>query len=100
LVNFNKDVSFAVVLRALEEGDLRPATISELLTLGVKYPDRQRNFLIFAFGSSRHLEHRATRPGGMQVGCLASVLGERHVCLLPRQNIEYTDKCRFAAVRK
>ena len=51
LVRLNKAASTGEVLRYLEERGLRPATLSELLAFGVKFPEGRSKYLIAALGS-------------------------------------------------
>jgi len=44
-------LSAEAVLKKLDEMGYRPATIAELCAFGAKYPDEQKEFLIFALGS-------------------------------------------------
>ncbi|KKT48899.1 MAG: hypothetical protein UW41_C0016G0036 [Candidatus Collierbacteria bacterium GW2011_GWC2_44_18] len=43
LVNFNRDISSEDAVKELDRQGLRPATLRELLALGVAQPDLQRN---------------------------------------------------------
>ena len=51
LIHFGQDKTTDEVLSELDKKGLRPATLKELLALGEKHPDLQREFLIVAFGS-------------------------------------------------
>ena len=51
LVNFNRDISSEDAVKELDRQGLRPATLRELLALGVAQPDLQRNNPIVALGS-------------------------------------------------
>lgn len=51
LVHLNRVVTEKDVLDHMDKMGLRPARIEELLALGQKYPDLQRQFPIAAFGS-------------------------------------------------
>jgi hypothetical protein len=51
LVEFNDDVTTDDVLAVLDQRGMRAATLPELLALGAKYPDLQRQFWIVALGS-------------------------------------------------
>lgn len=51
LVNFDYDISSEDVVRKLDRQGLRPATLKELLALGITQPDLQRSNPIFALGS-------------------------------------------------
>ena len=52
LVNFNRDISSEDAVKELDRQGLRPATLRELLALGVAQPDLQRNNPIVALGST------------------------------------------------
>lgn len=51
LLHFNRMITNDEVLSEMKKRGLRPAKIEELLALGSKYPDPQRQFPIIAFGS-------------------------------------------------
>ncbi|MCD4761672.1 hypothetical protein K8R32_01815 [bacterium] len=51
LVYFNKSIDSDDVFYELDEMELRPATLPELLSFGVKYPEKQGEFPIAALGS-------------------------------------------------
>lgn len=51
LIHFNKSIDSDDVFYELDEMDLRPATLPELLYFGAKYPEKQREFPIAALGS-------------------------------------------------
>lgn len=51
LVHLNRVVSTDTVLAELDRRNLRPATIAELLALGAKYPNLQKEFPVVALGS-------------------------------------------------
>lgn len=51
LIHFNRDMNTDEVLAELDKRGLRPAELHELLKLGEKYPDLQREFPIIALGS-------------------------------------------------
>ena len=52
LVHFNRAMSTNEVLDDFKKRGLRPAKIEELLALGERYPDLQREFPIVALGSA------------------------------------------------
>lgn len=52
LVNFNRDISSEDAVKELDRQGLRPATLKELLALGIAQPDLQRNNPIVALGST------------------------------------------------
>ncbi len=94
LRHFNKNMSTDAVLKALDEEGLRPATMSELLALGIKYPDLQKQFPIIALGSVWQ-----DRDGDRYVGSLGFRDGQRKLFLYWFGN-DWLVICRFAAVRK
>lgn len=51
LVNFNYDISSEDAVKELDRQGLRPATLKELLALGIAQPDLQRSNPIVALGS-------------------------------------------------
>ncbi len=83
------------VLKALDEVGLRPATMSELLALGIWCPELQRQFPIVELGSVWQIS-----DGDHVFGCIEpSTFGNRF--LLLRYCISgWIDRFRFAAVRK
>jgi hypothetical protein len=51
LFHFVKDISSENAIKAMAKEDFRPATIEELLALGAKQPELQKEFPIIALGS-------------------------------------------------
>lgn len=94
LVHFEKSMSTDNVLKELEECDLRPADIQELLAVGEQYPDMQREFPIIALGSVWQLQ-----DGHQFVPFLFGVGSDRRLDLRWIVS-DWVDNCRFAAVRK
>ena len=94
LRHFNNDMSTDAVLKALDEEGLKPATMSELLEFGSRYPDLQKQFPIVALGSVW-----LSRNGGRYVGYLDFYVGQRSLGLRWIGN-GWRGICRFAAVRK
>ena len=94
LKHFDKDMSTEAVLKALDADGLRPATMSELLELGIRYPELQKQFPIVALGSVWRCP-----SGGRYVGCLCCYVGQRKLSL-DWVDGDWDDGCRFAAVRK
>lgn len=94
LRHFDKAMNTDAVLKALDAEGLRPATISELLALGIQFPELQRQFPIIALGSFWR-DSFAYR----HVGCLRSDGGERRLSLY-WFSFDWNDCWRFAAVRK
>ncbi|EKE20395.1 MAG: hypothetical protein ACD_8C00006G0007 [uncultured bacterium] len=94
LFHFDRNISSENAIMEMDKTGYRPAETHELLALGAKYPDLQREFSIIALGSVwRHLD------------------GSRYVAYLRRRDsrrklhlrnfgIDWLGRCRFAAVRK
>jgi hypothetical protein len=87
-------MSTDAVLKALDEEGLRPATISELLAVGIQHSKLQLQFPIIALGSVWQSSN-----GIRRVGYLSSDGGKRELGLNWLGN-DWNDTCRFAAVRK
>ena len=94
LFRYGKDMSTDEVLAELDKQGYRPATLKELLAIGEKHPDLQKEFLIFALGSvwqSPRVDRGCPYLG--RGGSLRSLglgwIGGR-----------WCGRCRFAAVRK
>lgn len=94
LKHFGKDMSTDAVLKALDAEGLRPATMSELLALGAQYPELQRQFPIIALGSVWQ-----DLFGSRYVGYLFSY-GSKRELNLRYYDYDWSDLCRFAAIRK
>ncbi|MDQ5938885.1 MAG: hypothetical protein QG603_824 [Patescibacteria group bacterium] len=94
LKHFGQNMSTETVLKALDADGLRPATMSELLEFGSRYPELQRQFAIVALGS---LWRDAT--GIRYDGCLYGSADERELGLRGVVN-GWNGDYRFAAVRK
>lgn len=63
LLHFNKVMFSDQVLTEMKKRSLRPATLSELLAFGEKYPEEQRKYPIVALGSVwRHWGGRRRVP--------------------------------------
>lgn len=107
LIHFNRNISTDKALAELDKMGYRPAELQELLALGEKYPDLQREFPIIALGSDWQNPF-----GGRQCACLVYHGSGRdlHLDRLVRDwervySQGWIDKrwdvdCRFAAVRK
>jgi hypothetical protein len=93
LFHFNRDMTSEQVIEELKKQGYRPAELHELLVLGEKYPDLQRQFPIIALGSVwQDWDDRF-------VPCLCRRGDERF--LIPGYfNSRWDGRCRFAAVRK
>lgn len=94
LVNFNRDISSEDAVRELDRQGLRPATLKELLALGVAQPDLQRNNPIVALGSTW-----CSSAGNLVVPFLGSSEGGRFLSLI-RLGGGWSSSWQFAAVRK
>ncbi|MBU2109432.1 hypothetical protein KKB71_00515 [Patescibacteria group bacterium] len=94
LFHFGKNMETDKVLAELDKKGYRPATLKELLALGEKHPDLQREFTIIALGSV----WRAP-DGSRRYACLDRDGFERYLYLYWLAN-RWRDICRFAAVRK
>jgi len=95
LVHLNREASTEEVLEELDRRGLRPARIEELLALGAKHPELQKQFPIIAFGSVWR------DPGGYRcVPCLGWGVSERGLSLGYDDGLRWGDLCRFPAVRK
>jgi len=94
LVHFDKSMSTDNVLKELEERNLRPADVQELLAIGEQYPDKQREFPIIALGSIRQ------RLVGRRVVPYLHALGSNRELYLDWIGRDWEGFYRFAAVRK
>ncbi len=94
LIHFNRVISIKDALSELDKMGYRPAELHELLALGEKYPDVQREFPIVALGS-----------------VWQDLFGDRYVPYLDRHGskrdlylnwieVDWNEFFRFAAVRK
>lgn len=54
LFHFNRDISSDDVISEMDKSGYRPATLMELLVLGILFPELQRQFPIVALGSIWH----------------------------------------------
>ncbi len=94
LVHFNRAVSTKEVLVELDKRGLRPAELHELLSLGAKYPELQREFPIIGLASVLQRSY-----GSRSCPCLGRYGSERRLAL-DWLEIDWGVYCRFAAVRK
>ncbi|MBU1160084.1 hypothetical protein KKD04_02805 [Patescibacteria group bacterium] len=92
--HFGKGMSTNEVLVELNKKDYRPATLKELLALGEKYSDLQREFLIIEFGSVWRSPN-----GARSCACLDRDDSKRNLYLYWIDD-RWHGHCRFAAVRK
>ena len=94
LVYLNRAANTEQVLAEMDRKGLRPATIAELLSIGAKYPNLQREFPIVALGSVWQ-----DRYGPRYVPYLDGLGSERDLHL-SWVGDDWSELCRFAAVRK
>lgn len=94
LVHFNRNIWTENALRKLDQMGFRPAELHELLALGAKYPDLQREFPIVALGSVWQ------GPGGSRYCAYLDRYGSERALYLLWLDYGWGDFCRFAAVRK
>lgn len=92
LVHFGRNMSSASVEAELNKRGLRPATLTELLAFGEKYPDLQRQIPIIALGSVARVRDRRRVP------CLNVGDGRRRLGLVWYDG-DWLDRYRFLAVR-
>jgi len=93
LVHFGRSISTEDAIAELDKMGLQPAKIHELLTLGIKHPDLQREFLIIALGSVWRYQ-----DGSRGCPCLGRDGSGRDLSL-HWVEIAWNGICRFAAVR-
>ncbi len=94
LFHFNRDISSENAIAEMDKAGYRPAILSELLALGAKYPELQRQFPIVALGSVWH-----DADGDRVVPCLSVDGGERELGL-DWCGVGWDADCRFLGVRK
>lgn len=94
LVHFDKLMSTDKVLKELDKRNLRPADLQELLAIGEQHPDKQRQFPIIALASVWR------DPGGRRFVPYLGRLGSIRRLDLDWIDDDWSDICRFAAVRK
>lgn len=95
LIHFNRYISTDEALRELDRMGYRPAELNELLAFGEKYPDVQRGFPVIALGSVW-----LSPDGSRCVSCLDDGSGSARSLDLSWVEGDWSDLCRFAAVRK
>jgi len=93
LFHFNKTMTSEDVIAEMKKDGYRPATIFELLALGVTQPELQRGFPIIALGSD------CTFDGSRHVAYLYESAGGRNLHLLWLDN-DWNDYCRFVGLRR
>ncbi len=94
LFHYGKDISTDEVIADMDKHGYRPATLKEILALGEKHPDLQREFPIIGLGSVWR-----SPPGGRYCPYLFRDGSGRRLSLGWFGN-GWSDVCRFAAVRK
>jgi hypothetical protein len=95
LRHFNESMSTEAVLKTLEEENLRPATLSELLAFGIRYHQPQLEFRIAALGSVSH-----NSGNRVFVAYLDRHGLDGRGLLVEYFNIHWPHNYRFAVVRK
>ena len=93
LFHFNKTMTSEDVIAEMKKDGYRPATIFELLALGVTQPELQRGFPIIALGSD------CTLDGGRHVADLYGVAGGRGLGL-GWLGGDWSVGCRFVGLRR
>ena len=93
IFHFAKTMSSEAVIAEMNKAEYRPATIWELTGLAKKEPDLQRKFPVVALGSVCELR------GDRRVAGLYGDAGGRGLGLYCF-GVDWSDRCRFAAVRK
>ena len=94
LFRYGKDMSTDEVLAELDKQGYRPATLKELLAIGEKHPDLQKEFPIFALGSVWQ------DPNGRRYCPFLDGGGSKRYLGLDWFDRRWDGRCRFAAVRK
>ncbi len=94
LIYFGRNMETNEVLSELDKMGMRPATLKELLALGEKHPDLQREFPIIALGSVWQV------PDGGRGCAYLGGGGSGRGLSLRWIGGGWIDCCRFAAVRK
>lgn len=94
LLYFGKYMNTELVFVEMEKQNLRPATLQELLAIGEKYPEIQREFPVVALGS-----FWVDPDGHERVPCFYGRGRERELHLV-WDKCDWGGRCRFAAVSK
>ncbi len=94
LVHFGRDIKTDEILSELDKMGMRPAILKELLALGEKRPDLQREFPVIALGSVWQ------NPRGYRFCAFLFRFGSLRDLRLAWVVDRWGDYCRFAAVRK
>ncbi len=94
LVHFGKNTSTKDALAELDRRGFRPATLQELLAVGVQHPEKQKAFPIIALGSVwRNLLGDRCVP-------YLDAFGSQRGLHLHWLGSDWDGQCRFLAVRK
>ncbi len=93
LIHFDEVLSSGKAEKKLDKMGYRPATITELLAFGVKYPEEQRKFPIIALGSVISID------GSARVASLDGD-GSKRGLDLDWRGSGWGEVCRFLAIRK
>lgn len=93
LFHFNKDISSENEVLKMDEAGYRPATLMELLVIGEKYPEIQREFPVVALGSS-------VKFCGVLLVPVLWLDSDGRSLGLDCWHFDWLSRCRFLAVRK
>ena len=94
LFHFNRYISSEDVIKEMDNAGYRPAELHELLVLGEKYPDLQREFPIAALGSVW------LAPDGNRDVPFLNRLGSKRILNLSWLELDWNGRWRFVALRK
>ncbi len=94
LFHFNRSINSQDAIKEMDKTGYRPATLAELLALGEKEPELQKEFPIVALGSIW------TDAFGNRYVPYLSVDGRKRMLDLDWFDDDWFDLCRFLAVRK
>jgi hypothetical protein len=93
LFHFDEEIESAEAIARMEKEGYVPATVEHLLSLGIQYPDLQREFLIVALGSVVQLY-------GIRRVAYLDGSGSRRGLDLDWLDGRWRRQCRFLAFRK
>lgn len=94
IFHFNEEIASENAILAMDREGFRPARIEELLALGEKQPELQKQFPIIALGSIW------LDPGGDRCVAYLDFDGSERLLCLDWFDDSWSRDCRFAAVRK
>jgi len=94
LFHFNRPINSQDAIKEMDKAGYRPATLAELLALGEKQPELQKEFPIVALGSIW------TDANGNRNVPYLDVNGHKRKLNLNWFDNDWNDNCRFLAVRK